>query len=32
MNTSITHHWSAGSFILLRLAKANPSETGVRNA
>ena len=32
MNTSITHHRSAESFVLLRLAKANPAETGVRNA
>ena len=32
MNASITHQWSAGSFVLLLLAKGIREEAGVRNA
>ena len=32
MNASVTHHRSAGFFVLLLLATATPAEAGVRNA
>ena len=32
LNTRITNHWSAGSFVLLLLARAIPADAGVRNA